>query len=419
MRIGARRAAATLFALALPAPAVAHAAIPNDPEFVTSGGMRTPWVQAIRWTPPPAGIGWPTIAVVDSGLSRDLDDFQGYLDDQSADCTHGPRARATSNPMAVNDTFGHGTRVATIAAAPANGKGTVGVSPDSQLIVVKFTNADSNFNPVCAFNYLAGIARSGQLLVVNLSFTIGQPTPGAQHALQALIRAGALVVAASGNTSAPVQWPAREPHVLAVGRSDGNASNSSGGPRLDLVAPGANLNLPDVRDRGRFHVISESEAGTSFAAPMVAGVAARVWGTYDEVGDPQVIAYLMRLKAKHLKGVSRKQQGFGRVDLTAATSVRASQVPSTDEAEPNDGPTTATRSMPCRTACKLHGIVVSSDDNFDYWRLARRRCPRGKIRSTNHARVGVGCFRVHGRVYVKVSARKNSQAAYTIAVPRR
>ena len=149
----------------------------------TSAGRRSPWS-----TP---------------ASRRGLDDFQGYLDDQSADCTTGRGRAPISNPMAVNDTFGHGTRVATIAAAPANGKGTVGVSPDSQLIVVKFTTADSNFNPVCAFNYLAGIARSGQLLVVNLSFTIGQPTPGAQHALQALIRAGALVVAASGNTSAP------------------------------------------------------------------------------------------------------------------------------------------------------------------------------------------------------------------------
>jgi hypothetical protein len=419
VRIGARRAAAALLALALPAPAVAHAAPwPNDPEFMASGGPSTPWVKQIHWTPPPPLVGWPSIAVVDSGLYTGLDDFAGYLDDQSATCVSTPRARAIRDPSQVNDTFGHGTRVATIAAAPANGRGTVGVSPDSQLIVVKFTTANSNFNAVCAFNYLAGIARTGQLLVVNLSFTMPK-TAGAQAALRRLIAAGALVVAASGNTSDPVAWPASEPHVLAVGRGDPGATtqNSSGGPRLDLVAPGGGLRLFDINDR-QWHT-GDDPGGTSYAAPMVAGVAARVWGTYTDVEDPQVIAYLLRLTASGRGKFGSLHRGFGMVNLTAATRVALSAVPQTDESDPHDSALTATRKIACRSTCRLRGIVASTDDNHDYWRLARRRCPRGKIRALKPARVKLGCFRDHGRAVVIVSARKNSQVAYTIVVPRR
>jgi hypothetical protein len=420
VRIGAWRAAGTLLALALSAPAVAHAGVPwpNDPQFVASGGANAGWVRQIHWTPPPADpdIGWPTIAVVDSGLFAGLDDFAGYLDDESADCVGAARARPITNPTQVDDAIGHGTRVATIAAAPANGKGTVGVSPNSPLIVVRITPDNVNFNPACAFRYLAGIARSGQLLVVNVSSTMA-PLPDARSALDELIRAGALVVAASGNFKGNAGWPASASHVLAVGRGDrdANVGNSAGGSHLDLVAPGNGLTLFDVRDQ-KWH--TNDQAGTSFAAPMVAGVAARVWGTFGDVVDPQVIAYLLRKTASR-NGKFSPRQGFGMVNLLKATQFAPSKVPQSDEMEPNDTKRTATKSVQCRTACRLHGLVSSTDDTVDYWRLARRRCPRGKIRALNHARVDPGCFPYHGRAMIVVKARKNSFAAYTLVVPRR
>src|SRR4051794_17880277 len=163
-----------------------------------------------------------------------FDDFAGYLDDQSADCVGRRTAKTITDPSQVNDKDGHGTQVATVAAAPANGKGSVGVSPDSQVIVVRVTVDGSTFSAACAFDYLAKIA-SQQLLVVNLSFTTPE-TPDARLALQRLIKAGALVVAATGNFKKPAGWPASAPHVLAVGRSDGG--DSAGGRGPDPGAPG-------------------------------------------------------------------------------------------------------------------------------------------------------------------------------------
>src|SRR5262245_6616635 len=171
-------------------------------------------------------------------------DFAGYVDGESADCTHGT-PRAIGSAADVNDVDGHGTRVATLAAAPANGVGSVGVSPDSPMIVIRFFTKGGPFNAPCAFKYLAAIAEQ-QPLVVNLSFTMDSTTPGARLWLDKLIRAGALVVAASGNFPGSAGWPASESHVLAVGRSDGDAGKSAGGTKLDLVAPGGGLRLPDL-----------------------------------------------------------------------------------------------------------------------------------------------------------------------------
>jgi hypothetical protein len=131
-----------------------------------------------------------------------------------------------------------------------------------------------------------------------------------------------------------------------------------------------------------------------------------------------VIAYLLRKTASR-NGKFSPRQGFGMVNLLKAAQFAASKVPQSDETEPNDQPKLATTSMQCRTACRLHGLVASTDDGLDYWRLARRRCPRGKIRALNHARVDPGCFIYRGRAMIKVKARKNSFAAYTLVVPRR
>jgi hypothetical protein len=423
VRIGARWAAAALLALALSAPAVAQAAWPNDPQLQISGGANTPWVRAINWRPPPAdpNIGWPAIAVVDSGLWSGSEDFAGYLDDESADCVGGGSARPITDESQVNDDLSppHGTRVATLAAAPANGKGTVGVSPNSPLIVVRITNDDIIFNPACAFNYLAGIAQSGQLLVVNVSSELA-PTPPARAALTKLIRAGALVVAAAGN-SPGLRWPASESHVLAVGRGDpgANAGNSAGGARLDLVAPGGGLRLPDLHHNW----FTGDDAGTSYAAPIVSGVAARVWGTFGDVTDPQVIAYLLRATASG-RGKFSSRRGFGMVDLLRATQFPAAKVPQSDETEPNENPKKDATKTSCRRACTLHGLIASTDDPTDYWRINRNRCPQRIAVKVGRAQISVKCIRIKGRgggtfVRVKPKPHKNVFAAYTLRVSRR
>ena len=397
-----------LLALALPAPAFAAADQPNDPYFPPVNG----WQSKIGWTPPQSDVAYPVIAIVDTGLWSGFDDFAGYLDDESADCARSKTAHPMLHPGDVNDTDGHGTKVATLAAAPANGKGSVGVSPNSHVIVVRFTlkNGD-NFGFTCAFNYLAGIAKV-QPLIVNVSSAFDRAPTGAQKALDGLIKAGALVVAAAGNNrGGKVQWPANAPHVLAVGlpATEDNGV-SARGANLDLVAPGSNLLLPDLTGKWQ-----SGDRGTSFSSPIVAGAAARVWGPL-AVDEPQVITYLLR---RYAKVTSRKaRDGFGLVKIDSALA-GAKKLPVIEEQEPNDDVKTAWAKGDCQRMCTLRGLVTTTDDGVDYWRLSGRgRCPKHVQASPG---VSANCFRRSGRgggTFVKVQA-KQKLGLYTVSVPRR
>jgi subtilisin family serine protease len=388
----------------VPSPALA-AADPTDPYFEGNG-----WQTRIGWSPPASTIGYPGIAVVDSGLRSDFDDFAGYLDDQSADCT-APNGvvRRMKRPVDVNDTDGHGTKVATLAAAPANGKGSVGVSPNSLLIVVRITRSGDNLAAgiTCAFNYLAGVAKSTPLpLVVNVSSEFPRAPSGAKRALDRLIAAGALVVAAAGNSDGgPVQWPASADHVLAVGRDDGAGAR---GRKLDIVAPGAHLRLPQMSGGWA----SGADAGTSFSSPIVAGVAARVWGEL-AIENPQVVTYLLRKNAKNIGS----RYGSGLVKLNAALAAGRKKLPEPEELEPNDTRPSAYRKSGCARTCALRGLVSKSDDDSDYWHLVgRSRCPKGKLRATGG--VLAFCFPGHGGVFVRVRPTR-PLGLYTVTVPRR
>ncbi len=411
MRIGAWRLAATLLALALPSPALAQVVQPNDPNFPPMPG----WQDRIGWEPPSADVGYPdvgypVIAIVDTGLWSGFDDFAGYLDDESADCVNKPAtaaARRMERPTDVEDLFGHGTKVAAIAAAPANGKGTVGVSPNSHVIIVRAALNDGAFNVTCAFDYLATIAKD-QPLVVNVSVEFASPPRGGQAALDRLIAAGALVVAAAGNTNnGPVAWPASAQHVLAVGRDD--RGQGATGAKLDLVAPGKNLSLPLLG--GGFGV----DSGTSFSSPIVAGAAARVWGPLDVGINPQAVTYLLRKYASPNAGT----QGFGRVNIKQTQVNGARKLPRIDDFEPNDKVTESkVKTVRCPSSCTLRGLVSSTDDPTDYWKLSRGTCPKqSKIKTTGGA--NAHCIRVRGRgTYIKVraSTRKPSLNLYVVTI---
>ncbi len=396
--------AATVLALALPAPAFAVADLPTDPFFPGNG-----WQSRIGWTPPPSDVGYPVIAIVDSGLRSGFDDFAGYLEAESADCTaENGVPRPIKHPSDVDDTSadGHGTKVATLAAAPANGKGSVGVSPHSPLVVVRATTSGGAFAAnglKCAFNYLAGVAQ-GQPLVVNVSAEYDRAPPGAQAALDRLIKAGALVVAAAGNTrGGPVRWPANAQHVVAVGRDDGYGARGS---KLDIVAPGAHLLLPQASGAW-----STADSGTSFSSPLVAGAAARIWGDVP-VLEPQVITYLLRQNAR--KTTSRDASGLVRID--AALAAAKKRVPRIDESEPNNRKPDAQPKASCTRTCTLYGLVTRSDDDSDYWHLLRRtRCPR-KLKWTGG--VSAICITGRGGVYIRVRP-KLALGLYKVTVPRR
>jgi subtilisin family serine protease len=384
-----------LLAAALAAPAPSHAvAEPLDGQYVADHD----WLDEIRWNAdqPKADRAYPVIAIVDSGIWGGFDDFVGYLDDTSADCTSGVAERALS-PWDVDDSYhgvGHGTKVAMLAAAPINGVGAVGVSPFSPVVAVRITTNGDDLRPACAFRYLKAIARS-QPLVVNLSFEMAQ-TAADQKALDDLVAAGALVVAAAGNeptADEAVRWPARSDHVLSVAATSGGPARDA---HLDVAAPGAGLTLPRID--GSWGV----DGGTSYAAGIVSGAAALVWGQHDTVTNPQVITYLLRKTATASTRWSATT-GYGTIDLRRALAARPPRI---DEFEPNDVRPRAFRKA-CPRACTLNGALAAGDDPVDFWQLRnRRRCPFTRRATAGYtARCRVSGSSVSVEVRVRPSAR--------------
>jgi subtilisin family serine protease len=387
--------------------------------------LRWDWdlVEAARY----ADVAFPTVAVVDSGITATNPDFadEGTLDPGSVDCSKGRAiaANAAFSNVADNDSNSHGTIVAGLAAAPANGFGIVGASPFSTLTVVRL--GPNLAGLACGLTHLARQLETGQLgvLVVNLSLMNPNASPPAvRRALKRLVRQGALVVAATGNRRQGTRlgYPARLPHVLAVGDQEGKALLP--GPELDLLAPGGDLFAP-LRG-GDWGALAEPT--TSWATALASGAAAAVWGAHPSGSEwtAQQLGYVLRTTARN-RGVWRARQGFGLIDVTRALALDANAVPRDDESEPNDDAADATDAartgfqptLACAAACTRSGIIGTTDDPEDWWQVAvpagRRACASITKGAGVRARIVSGGRA--GRAYVRVTTTKRL-AAYTLRV---
>jgi subtilisin family serine protease len=230
-----------------------------------------------------------TVAVIDTGidythsalgggLGKDFKVVGGYdfVDDDD-------------DPM---DESGHGTNVAGVIAANPYTTGGItyqGVAPDAKLVALRVgtTNNIPNSNIEDALQWVIDSYKSFGISIVNLSIGSGNYTDSNDDSvfadeLQDLRRLGIFIVAASGNSNdsstGPIDrdgiaYPAADPNVFAVAAVDSSdviASWSQRGDELDMVAPGVNIVMP--KRGGGF----ETEDGTSFASPYVAGAAALI-----------------------------------------------------------------------------------------------------------------------------------------------
>jgi lantibiotic leader peptide-processing serine protease len=76
-----------------------------------------------------------TVGVIDTGVDATHPDLDGNVDaSRSVSCVSGA---PNQDPAAWNDDSGHGTNVAGIIAAEANGQGIVGIAPRVKLAVIK------------------------------------------------------------------------------------------------------------------------------------------------------------------------------------------------------------------------------------------------------------------------------------------
>ena len=232
----------------------------------------------------------------------------------------------------------HGTAVASVAAAPVNGLGIVGVYPQAALQIWDASPTGDGLSIGDVIQGLDAAIHRGQG-VVNLSLGSQIRNPVLDAMVAVTVASGTLVVAAAGNSRRegnPLEYPASLPHVLTVGALDqGNAPAffSSGSQHVDLSAPGVNIPvaIPLTYRPPSYYDLSFS--GTSFASPLVAGAAAWVWTARPTLELTQLLE-VMRASAQDISSPGYDAfSGFGRLDIPGALTVAP---PPRDPQEPNE-----------------------------------------------------------------------------------
>jgi len=202
-----------------------------------------------------------------------------------------------------DDSCGHGTHVAGIAAAKSNSLGVVGIAPGARLWAIKAL-AHNKFTGQCEGSISSIIAAieyvtklKDKIEVVNLSLGCKCNSTALDDAISRAVKSNITIVVAAGNINSDASEfsPANNKDVIAVsaitdldGKCGGlskpkwiNAGQFSGlygddtfsrfsnyGKAVDIAAPGVMINSTDMN--GSYSMSS----GTSMAAPHVAGAAA-------------------------------------------------------------------------------------------------------------------------------------------------
>jgi hypothetical protein len=367
---GTVRAAATLSPLRVGASAprsVSAVGAVGDPEPLLGEEWWRADVRVEGLTPPGPGV---PLSIVDSGVFFGHQEFTGDT---------ALVALNNQEPAPIGGV--HGTAVTSVAAAPANGVGLLGLYPTASVRIYDASLGDGTRLP--STDIAAGILAASTVgrTVINLSLGGEGTDPVIDPAVAKAVRAGALIVAASGNSGehgSPLSYPAASPHVLTVAATDQNdavASFSSQSPFVDLAAPGVDIPVAAVFD-ARGAVCSTcfaAEPGTSFSSPMVAAAAAWVW-TVRPTLDASQVAEILRRSARDVGPPGYDQAtGYGILDMTAAL---ATATPVSDPVEPNDDQASArTVSTSAHPSAKASGRVMAFDDPRDYLRVW---LPKGK-----------------------------------------
>ena len=209
---------------------------------------------------------------------------------------------------------GHGSHLAGIAAGTS-----VGVCKQCRLVSVRVYGCSME-GPLSAV--LAGLrwvlrdvqARNAtHRSVVNLSF--GTPrSPALDLAVQGLVEAGAVVVAAAGNdaSDACTLSPAGSPFSITVGSSDPDDTLSSftnTGACVDIVAPGR-----DVLSLGiQSDMAGELMSGTSMSSPFAAGAVARFLARHPAATSMQAAAWLACTASRSALAVAEGEAAMDRL----------------------------------------------------------------------------------------------------------
>ncbi|ALN59193.1 peptidase, families S8 and S53/PKD domain/proprotein convertase P-domain protein [Lysobacter enzymogenes] len=346
-------------------------ATPNDPTFSnqwhyadSAVGIRAP----TAWNSS-TGTGI-VVAVIDSGILSHTDlnanilpgydmisSTTGFSDAECREAGGSPGCGKSddgdgrdSNPNDSSNIV-HGTHVAgTIAAVTNNGAGGAGVAYNAKVVPIRTLGnqgfgSDSDIADAVVWasgGTVAGVpANANPAEIINLSLGGPAPctdTPAWQAAIDAAIANGSTVVVAAGNSNIDVAGftPASCNGVIRVAASNkagSRASYSNYGATIHVTAPGGENGIfgPSSTE-GIISTVSGNAygpmAGTSMAAPHVAGIAALIQAAASSPRTPAQILQILQSTARPIAANKCSGGcGSGLVDAAAAVAAAGGGTP--------------------------------------------------------------------------------------------
>lgn len=295
------------------------------------------------------------IAIVDTGVDLSHPDLIGRIV---------PGIDTVNNDWEAQDDHGHGTHVASVAAANSNnGAGIAGVNWYARIMPVKALNQDgagSNSQLATGITWAADNGAN----IINMSLASNSSSTIVRNAVNYAHSRGVLLIAAAGNHYAngnPTSYPAAYDHVLgvaAVNDSDGHAGYSNSGGYVDVAAPGGDP--AGSGDSDPRHWIAGAYwrgagvsyallSGTSQAAPQVAGLAGLLLALNPAL-TPDQLSQLITSTALDVQSPGWDSfSGHGRIDVAAALAAVQPPATATATATATPSPTASPTATPTAT----------------------------------------------------------------------
>ena len=279
-----------------------------------------------------AGVG---IAIIDSGVTPSVD-FGSRL----------VQVRLDGQADSLDDSVGHGTMVAGVAAGHSPDGKFIGIAPRANIYAININRPSGVYTSdvITALKWVFDNAHAHNIRIVNLSLTETVKSSYQDSALDLAVErlwaSGVFVVVSAGNLGADqVDYaPANDPLVMTIGAFDTMGTSGPGDDRMlpwssggktinsiakpELVAPGRRIASPlpagsalDTRAPAANRIASgyAEISGTSFAAPQVAGAAAIIF-EWHPTWSPDNVKWVLIAK----QGAKPRDSKVGALSLSSS-----------------------------------------------------------------------------------------------------